>query len=144
MDLPSDSSSVSTDGTPAWIVTDGSGSEEVDGQSGLRAILEDDGGKRLSYAPLVSTLRLYAGWLLGWYLLLYALGSYQALRSLPLRLSLLDDFLSSSLLAEISLAVFLFLLLTSLHKTIKGGAILGILFCAIGVILLGLFTVNMG
>lgn len=94
------------------------------------------------YYPLTSTMRLYAGWLLAWYFALYALAGYQVTRSLPFRFPLLDDVLSSTLVAQISMGLFLFLLLTSLHRALRGGVLLGITLTFFGVILALLFAVN--
>ncbi|MDP6561808.1 MAG: hypothetical protein QF793_02685, partial [Candidatus Peribacteraceae bacterium] len=39
-----------------------------------------------AYFPLLDTLRLYAGWLLAWYCIVYAIGAYQFMKELPFRL----------------------------------------------------------
>jgi len=115
-----------------------------DATEGLQGIFKvgQEGSVVGRYEPLIVTLRLYAGWLLAWYFVLYAFGGYQAVRDLPFRIPLVDEFLASPLLAEASLAVFLFLLLSSVHRTAKGGALLGLSLTLLGIILVGLFSVN--
>jgi hypothetical protein len=59
---------------------------------------------------------LYAGWLLAWYALAYALGSYQWTRNLPFRIPLVEGLLLSPLVLSFTLATFLFLMFTEIHK----------------------------
>ncbi len=89
------------------------------------------------YYPLVDTFRLYAGWLLAWYFLIYALGSYQWLRHLPFQIPFLGDLFQSTLILDFACACFLFLLLTSLHRRMGRGWVLGILLTLVG---FGLFA----
>ncbi len=85
-----------------------------------------------AYYPLVETFRLYAGWLLAWYFLIFALGSYQLTRSLPFRVPYVDDLFTSPLVTDFSAAAFLFLLLTDLHRRIGRGIIKGLVLCVVG------------
>ena len=48
-----------------------------------QAILEEQSIKKAPYLPLIDTLRLYAGWLLAWYGLVFAIGAYQYRGILP-------------------------------------------------------------
>lgn len=70
------------------------------------------------YLPITETLRLYAGWLLAWYLLVYALGAYQSTRQLPFRIPYVEAFLpgNSALVLTFALACFWFLLFTTLRQ----------------------------
>jgi hypothetical protein len=72
------------------------------------------------YFPLLSTLRLYAGWLLAWYGLFVALGYYSTVRALPFEIPLVMSFYASPLIYSVTLGVFLFLLCTAIHTAIKG------------------------
>lgn len=92
-----------------------------------------------SYAPLQATMRLYAGWLLAWYFLIYALGSYGELQPLPYRLSLVEQLFLSPIILLFACAAFLFLLLTSVHRFLGGGFARGLLCFMLGVMMLGLF-----
>lgn len=85
------------------------------------------------YAPLLDTVRLYTGWLLAWYALVVALGYYTYARQLPFDIPFVGALFLSSLVFSFLLATFLFLLLSSIHKWLKGGALLGTLLGVIGI-----------
>ena len=86
------------------------------------------------YLPLLSTLRLYAGWLLAWYALFVALGYYSTVRSLPFEIPLVMSFYASPLIYSVTLAVFLFLACSALHKAIQGKMISGLVLTISGVV----------
>ncbi len=90
------------------------------------------------YFPLTDTLRLYAGWLLAWYFVIYALGYYQATKPLPLRIGLIDELYLSPMILSFAVASFLFLLLSTIHRFLGRGIVLGILLSLVGI---GLFAV---
>ena len=94
------------------------------------------------YVPLTDTLRLFAGWLLAWYAVVYLLGSYQRNGKLPLEIPFLEGLFISPLVLRFSLGTFLFLLLTTIHRWLKGGIISGILLTLLGVALFVLFHLN--
>lgn len=73
-----------------------------------------------AYHPLMSTLRLYAGWLLAWYGLFVALGYYAHVRSLPWVLPFVEAFFVSPLIFSFIVAIFLFLLLGGIHRAAQG------------------------
>ena len=50
------------------------------------------------YHFLLSTLRLYAGWLLACLAVVYMLGTYQQLRILPYEVPMLDEWMDSPLI----------------------------------------------
>lgn len=83
------------------------------------------------YFPLFETLRLYAGWLLAWYSLVYAVGSYQHLKEVPWHIPYAETLFLSPLVLTFTFAAYLFLLCTSVYKAMgkkKGsGLILGVL-----------------
>ncbi|MFA6039018.1 MAG: hypothetical protein WCV62_03790 [Candidatus Peribacteraceae bacterium] len=125
----------------SWLVTQDEKDDK--GPERLQEILtEAPTSSAVRYAPLLDTLRLYAGWLLAWYFMIYALAGYQVTRPLPFRLSLLDDFIGSALVAQISAVLFLFLLLTSLHRAVRGKNLFGILLTLLGLIGILLFSMN--
>lgn len=94
------------------------------------------------YFPLVDTLRLYAGWLLAWYFIIYSFGYYQSTRPLPLRIPLIDELYASPMILSFSVAAFLFLLLSSIHRLFGRGVLLGIGLSIVGIIAFWLFQSN--
>lgn len=70
----------------------------------------EPGAQARVYFPLLDTLRLYAGWLLAWYCLVYAVGSYQFMRDLPIRIPYADSLFLSPLVLSFTFAAYLFLL----------------------------------
>ncbi|MDD4319499.1 MAG: hypothetical protein PHW10_04210 [Candidatus Peribacteraceae bacterium] len=119
----------------AWIETDEDGSSAA--QEPKVAV-----GRERTYAPLTDTFRLYAGWLLGWYFVLFAVGGYQRTRSLPFSVPFVDELLLSPVVVTVSFAVFLFLLATSLHRSTGRHAAHGLLFGLVGAIILAVFVMN--
>lgn len=87
------------------------------------------------YLPLTDTLRLYAAWFLAWYFLLFHLGMYQATRSLPWNLPLVEEIYASAFVANVAFAAFLILLLSTIHRKCKGSAGLGLSLTLIGIAL---------
>lgn len=90
-----------------------------------------------AYLPLVDTLRLFAGWLLAWYGLVYLLGAFQYNQKLPADVPFLQALFVSPLVLRCTLAVFLFLLFTDLHRWLGRGIGKGILLTIVAV---GLFV----
>lgn len=95
-----------------------------------------------TYLPLLDTIRLYAAWFLAWYLLLFHLGMYQTTRSLPFSLPLVEEIYASLFVATVALAAFLMLLLSTIHRKIKGGTLTGLLFTLLGASLVILFWIR--
>ncbi len=98
-------------------------------------LLTDDKGHRV-YFHLLDTLRLYAGWLLVGYFTAYILGLYKLTKPLSFDIPYVLAFLYSPLILSFTLACFLFLLATSIHKRIKGGTVSGVILTVFSV---GLF-----
>lgn len=94
------------------------------------------------YHPLTETLRLYAGWLIVCLFAIYAAGSYQQLRQLPFRISILDEWIASPVILQITLTAFLFLMLGSVHQAAGRGAWKGMGLAAIGFALMIVFRAN--
>lgn len=90
------------------------------------------------YFPLLETLRLYAGWLLAWYALVYAVGSYQFLKELPVRIPYAESLFLSPLVLSFTFAAYLFLLATSIYKAFGNKKIIafGLLLVSVGIFLL--------
>jgi len=68
-----------------------------------------------AYFPLHQTLRLYAGWLLAWYGLVYAVGGYYITRVPSFEIPYLRGIFESSLVLTLTLVAFLFLLETTMY-----------------------------
>ncbi|MDD5750910.1 MAG: hypothetical protein PHS73_00120 [Candidatus Peribacteraceae bacterium] len=95
-----------------------------------------------AYFPLIDTLRLYAGWLLAWYAVVYAFGSYQHLRPLPFQIPYLTGLSLSPLVLQFALGAFLFLLCTGLWKRLGKNLWGGLLLTASGVAGFVLYRMN--
>lgn len=114
--------------------------EKVEKQT-MRAVKIEQ-TKVKNYVPLVDTLRLFAGWLLAWYALVYLLGDFQMSGGISKDVPYIEALFTSSLVLRFTVATFLFLLCTSLHKWLKGGIGKGITLTAIGVFLFVVFHLN--
>ena len=95
------------------------------------------------YHPLLSTLRLYAGWLLACLAIVYALGTYQQLKVFPLRLDILDEWMDSPMLLNVTSVTFLFLMLSSVHQALGRGFWKGVFLTGAGFSILVVFQINM-
>jgi hypothetical protein len=87
---------------------------------------------RGAYYPLVDTLRLYAGWLMAWYVLFVALGYYAYERELPFDIPIVEGFFFSPLIFRFISAMFIFLALSSFHKLLRGKLLSGIVLTLAG------------
>lgn len=95
-----------------------------------------------AYYPFLDTLRLYAGWLLGWYILVIALGAYQETNHLPFTIPLVEGLWQSVLIIRATFAVFLFLTFSSLYRFLGSRRWVGGGLGIVGVFLLYVFLVN--
>lgn len=77
-----------------------------------------------AYAPLHETLRIFAGWLLGWYGLIYALGFLEQTKRLP-ELPFVRELFVSPLVLQFTFGTFLFLALSNVHRWIGRGTLAG-------------------
>lgn len=102
----------------------------------------EERGASTKYLPIIDTLRLYAGWLIAWYVLVYALGSYQSMRPLPFEIPFVGSLFLSPLVLLFAFGAYLFLLLTSLHRYILRGRVGGVLFALAGIAVLLVFRAN--
>ena len=91
------------------------------------------------YYPLGDTARLYAGWLLAFLLALYAAAGLQWTRSLPFHITILEDWLFSGAIRNVTFFTFLFLLLSTIHRLLSGGIWKGIGLAIVGFALMAAF-----
>ena len=120
--------------------------EEIEGETkepsdtANEAPLSELGSPARAYYPILDTLRLYAGWLLAWYCLVYALGMYQHTRNLPFRIPYVEGLLLSPLVLSFAFATFLFLLFTGIQR--GKGKLSGIILAIVGVGVFVLYRMN--
>ena len=86
------------------------------------------------YFPFVDTLRLYAGWLLAWYCIVYAIGSYQFMKELPFRIPYAESLFLSPLVLTFTFAAYLFLILSGLYKKAGRDKKFGFVLLGLGII----------
>jgi hypothetical protein len=98
--------------------------------------------RNTAYLPMFETLRLYAGWLLAWYALVYIIGAYQFSKSLPFRIPYAESLFLSPLVLSFTFAAFLFLLLSSLYKHFGRKKIAGVILTVIGIGIFLLYRMN--
>lgn len=77
-----------------------------------------------TYAPLHETLRVFAGWLLGWYGVIYALGFLESAGKIP-ELPFVRELFESRLVLEFTFGTFLLLAASNLHRWMRGGLLAG-------------------
>lgn len=95
-----------------------------------------------AYVPLIDTFRLFAGWLLAWYGLVYLLGSLEQLGRLPVDILFIQSLFLSPIILRLSFVTYLFLLLTSLHRVWGKGVLKGLALAIAGIVLYAFFHVN--
>lgn len=95
--------------------------------------------KERCYVPLIGTLRLYAGWLMAWYMIIYLLGAYQVTGKSPFVLPIIEGLFYSKVVLIFTFATFLFLLLNTLHRSLNGGKRTGWGFFFLWIGFVGLF-----
>lgn len=94
------------------------------------------------YVPLMDTLRLFAGWLLAWYGLIYLLGSYQYHGKLSTTIPFVEGLFRSGIVLRFTFGTFLFLLLTSIHRRLGGGVMKGLMMSTLFIALMIFFHLN--
>lgn len=115
-------------------------SEPASAVPSARVEQEMDGDE--AYYPLSVTLRLYAGWLLLWYGVVFALGAYQNTRKLPVTLNFINQLATSHFFITFAFGVFLYLLLAGLRGRMRGGMLVSTLFVIVGVMAVFVFHIN--
>lgn len=125
--------------------------EEKDGKSVLETSVQQRAtkkkptkAKKKTYYPFTETLGLYAGWLLAWYCIVYALGSYQYTREVSFHIPYIEALLPpfSPVVLTFTLVAFLFLMLSSVHRAIGGGKPKGFILTVLGVAAFSLYRLN--
>ena len=96
----------------------------------------------VQYYPLTDTFRLYAGWQLALYAMVYALGYYQASRVTSINIPYVDTLILSPILLTFTWGCFLFLLCTSLHKAVGGGTMRGLTMTVLGLAVFVVYRMN--
>lgn len=94
------------------------------------------------YIPLLQTMRLFAGWLMAWYGLIYFAGTYRGDGRLPYDIPLIQSLASSDLVLRFSFAVFLFLLLSDVYTWTAKKAVIGVFVTIVGITAMWMFHVN--
>jgi hypothetical protein len=94
------------------------------------------------YVPLSDTFRLYAGWLLAWYSIVYLVGSYQFTKDLPFEIPFLEGLFLSPLVLKFAFGTFLFLLLSSVHRALGRGIWKGVFLTLVWLGVVTLFVLN--
>ncbi len=87
------------------------------------------------YLPLSQTLRLYAGWLLAWYGLVYLMGSLQQGGLVPWAPEFIGNLYRSPLTLHFTFATYIFLLCGTVHRGMGGGVLKAVLLTLAGIIL---------
>lgn len=96
----------------------------------------------LAYIPLVETLRLFAGWLLAWYGMVYLLGDLMMQQKMPVDIPYLEALFVSDLVLRFTFGTFLFLLLTTIHHALGKGIGKAIMLTIAGVTAFVVFHLN--
>lgn len=96
----------------------------------------------MEYAPLQDTLRLFAGWLLAWYGLVYAIGGLRAEQSITADIPVIDALFQSPLLLRLTFGTFLFLIVSSIHAWTGRGITKGIVLTLIWAVVMVGFVLN--
>lgn len=79
-----------------------------------------------TYAPLHETLRIFAGWLIAWYGVIYALGFLESTGRLP-SIPFVHELFLSPLVLQFTFGTFLFLALSNVHRWLGKGILVGCL-----------------
>lgn len=93
-----------------------------------------------AYAPLTETLRVFAGWLLAWYGIIYALGFLEHSGKLP-ELPFVHELFLSPLVLQFTFGTFLFLALSNVHRWIGKGMLAGFVLGAVWLALVAGFVI---
>lgn len=90
-------------------------------------------------SSILGTVRLYAGWLLGWYGVFLAAGHYASERSLTWTIPFSEGLYQSPLILTSTAGIFLYLLFGTIHRAIGGRILAGTMLGLLWIILLGAF-----
>ncbi len=93
-----------------------------------------------AYAPMHETLRVFAGWLLAWYGVIYALGFLEQSGKLP-ELPFVRELFESRLVLQFTFGTFLVLAMSNVHRWLGGGTLKGFVLAVASVALLAGFVI---
>lgn len=108
----------------------------------VQELTKDVEKDKKTYYPITDTLRLYAGWQLAIYALVYVLSYYQLNRNLSFEIPYINGILYSPLVFSFTFASFLFLLCTSIHRLLGRGLLKGLILLLLGIIAFILLRMN--
>lgn len=94
------------------------------------------------YLPIAATLRLYAGWLLAYYSIVYAVGWYAHSRSLSMEIPYVEALMLSPLVLSFTLAAYLFLVSHTLYQISGKGLTKGIFLSIAGIGVFVMYRMN--
>lgn len=137
IEVQSTAAKIGVNPTMPWTNTD-----DVKEEKQIERAIKTEKTKEKNYVPLVDTLRLFAGWLLAWYALVYILGDLQLHGGISADTPYIEALFTSPLVLRFTAGTFLFLLCTGLHKWMKGGIGKGITLTVVGVFLFVVFHLN--
>lgn len=100
-------------------------------------------GPEAAYFPLLETLRLYAGWLLAWYSLVYAVGAYQFMKDIPVHVPYAESLFLSPLVLSFTFAAYIFLLFSGIYKATGRSKKVGIVLAFGAVAVFILYKMNL-
>jgi len=96
----------------------------------------------VAYFPLLDTLRLYAGWLLAWYGMVYVVGAYQFMKDVPFHIPYAESLFLSPLVLSFTFAAYLFLLISGVFKLTGRSKKVGIVLAVAGIGIFLLYKMN--
>lgn len=139
---PAESPALLTDAPPPFTIVD----EPLQMRATTPAAKDEQSveKKPRSYISIFETLRLYAGWLLAWYGLFVAFGYYSYVRVSPVDLPAAQGFLFSPLIFSFILIIFLYLLMTTIQRALRGQMLLGSALAVIGIALFFVLQIGLG
>jgi ABC-type amino acid transport system permease subunit len=120
--------------------------DAVDEAAARRALhdlgMQESPAPRMDYAPLIDTLRIYAGWLLACLGTVFALGTHGITHKSTWIPAILMEWVRSPLILQVTFLTFMFLLLSSIHRLLGRGLWKGISLIVTGFVLIVLFRIN--
>ncbi|MDA1208545.1 MAG: hypothetical protein O2904_00755 [bacterium] len=99
---------------------------------------------RKSYYPFFETLRLYTGWLLAWYILVYAFGSYQHVKDISFRIPYVEALLPpfSPIVLRFAFTCFVFLAFSNIYTFFGSKSLHKKILTALGIGIFALYLLN--
>ncbi len=110
--------------------------------SGVPVVESTETSQHKVYLPIAATLRLYAGWLLAYYSIVYAVGWYAHSRNLPVEIPYVEALMLSPLVLSFTLAAYVFLVFHTLHQAWGKGITKGMVVSITGVAVFVVYRMN--